>query len=315
MEIKHTIEILTKDIQDIEKLVRNLNNYTSPPQIEIDLAMSRLRHVYDLLSLISRDMKMDGLKGEPSMFSASSQAPQPGQESARKPASASSGETDGNAQVTPPQQDQQARADHQASQPEHIPAPDHSKAQSHAQAQSPAGDQGSEQGQQQTPGQQQPTAPKVSDDQEHASARLQPPAPSEEPAPSKEIKETGTTMEPDQAHKTEPKKASILAEKFASDKSINERIAPGSGTDLSSKLTGEPIDSIKRNVGINDRFLIIRELMDGDNEAFNTLVQQLDTRHHFDEAYSVIQSTFPEQMEHDGVKLLVRLSRRRYLNR
>ena len=59
MEIKHTIEILTKDIQDIENLVRNLNNYPSPPIIEIDMAMSKLRHVYELLAMISSDMKAD----------------------------------------------------------------------------------------------------------------------------------------------------------------------------------------------------------------------------------------------------------------
>jgi hypothetical protein len=146
------------------------------------------------------------------------------------------------------------------------------------------------------------------------------PADLEQPAPTTKVpgknpdtvqSETTATREKEPA----PKKASILAEKFASDKSINERIAPGTGNDLSSKLTGEPIDSIKRNIGINDRFLIIRELMDGDNDAFNNLVQKLDANQNFDEAYSLIQSSFPEQMEHEGVKLLVRLARRRYLSR
>ena len=55
MEIKHTVEILTKDIQEIEKLVRNLNNSPAPPRIELDLALSKLRNVYELLSMIRED--------------------------------------------------------------------------------------------------------------------------------------------------------------------------------------------------------------------------------------------------------------------
>ena len=49
MKYRHTIQIITKDIQDIEKLVDNFNNYSSIPAIEIDLALSKLRNIYDLL--------------------------------------------------------------------------------------------------------------------------------------------------------------------------------------------------------------------------------------------------------------------------
>ena len=59
MEIKHTVEILTKDIQEIEKLVRNLNNSPAPPRIELDLALSKLRNVYELLSMIREDVEQD----------------------------------------------------------------------------------------------------------------------------------------------------------------------------------------------------------------------------------------------------------------
>lgn len=54
MEFKHTLEIVTKDIQDIEKLVGNFKNYPKIPNIELDLALSRLRNVYDIL-LMFRD--------------------------------------------------------------------------------------------------------------------------------------------------------------------------------------------------------------------------------------------------------------------
>ena len=55
MELRHTLEILTKDIQDIEKLVGNLQNSTRESSIELDLALSKLRNVYEVLTLIKAD--------------------------------------------------------------------------------------------------------------------------------------------------------------------------------------------------------------------------------------------------------------------
>ncbi len=55
MEIRHTLEILTKDIQDIEKLVGNLQNSPEGSSIEMDLALSKLRNVYEVLTMIRED--------------------------------------------------------------------------------------------------------------------------------------------------------------------------------------------------------------------------------------------------------------------
>ena len=52
MKYKHTIEILTKDIQDAEKMIRSFRNYEKIPAIELDLAMSKLRNLYEVLSLL-----------------------------------------------------------------------------------------------------------------------------------------------------------------------------------------------------------------------------------------------------------------------
>ena len=49
MEIKYTLEIVTKDIQDIGKLVENLHNSPAGSTLELDLALSKLRNVYDIL--------------------------------------------------------------------------------------------------------------------------------------------------------------------------------------------------------------------------------------------------------------------------
>lgn len=343
MEIKHTVEILTKDIQDIEKLVRNLNNYETPPQIEIDLAMSRLRNVYDLLLLISSDLKKDKHAGqeEAGQDARGSSGTAPSSETSKATGQASAQQQESGTEQVPKQEhtptQQEVRTPQQQQTPQQDPAPQQQQPQQDSSPQQQQSPQQDPAPQQQVPPPQRQQAPQqdpAPQQQDTVSATSRavpsqesaekpeetPPAeqPSSQPAGEMKKDEAGTspgTAGSEQKKKEEAKKTSILAEKFASDKSLNEKIAPGSGHDLSSRLTGEPIDSIKRNIGINDRFLIIRELLDGNSDAFNDLVQKLDTQHHFDEAYEIIRSSFPDQMEHEGVNLLVRLSRRRYLGR
>jgi hypothetical protein len=239
MEIKHTIEILAKDIQDIEKLVRNLNNYTTPPQIELDLAMSKLRHVYELLSMISIDSKNDQLES-------STIQTEPEAETQTVSDSIEASE--------------EIREEEEVEEKEDISLVEEVV------------------------------------EKEVVEEILIP----EEPA----IQELFDA----------PKEASILAEKFETDKSLNEKIAPSNQSDLSSKIKGGPIDSIKRNIGINDRFLIIRELMNGDNEGFNQIIQKLDDCTNFNTAFTHIQTRFPDHLEHEGVKILINLSRRKFIS-
>jgi len=198
MEIKHTIEILTKDIQDIEKLVGNLQNSEDGYAIELDLALSKLRRVYDILTMIKAD-----------------------------------------------------RWNEMISQPD-------------------------------------------------------------EAAESLEVeKEPEQLSEPEQA--TEPEQeAEILAEKFSAESSINENLAGQRGKDMDTKLIGQPIDNISRNIGINDRFLIIRELLNGDSDRFINLIKSLERAGNYHDAISLLEEEFSGSSEHEGVEILAGLVKRRY---
>ena len=59
MEIKYTIEILTKDIQDIEKLVGNLQNSEDGFSHRTGPGLSKLRNVYEILTMIKADISMN----------------------------------------------------------------------------------------------------------------------------------------------------------------------------------------------------------------------------------------------------------------
>lgn len=69
MKFKNTLEIVTKDIQDIDKLISNFKNYSSLPKIELDLALSKLRNVYDILLILREssfsESVMDGKNENP----------------------------------------------------------------------------------------------------------------------------------------------------------------------------------------------------------------------------------------------------------
>ena len=235
MEIKYTIEILTKDIQDIEKLVGNIGNSKEASAIDLDLALSKLRNVYEILTMIKAD-RLHELVNEPSAEEESStelkieQEPEPGPEPEPK------------TEV----------ADAPAPEPEPKPEPE----------------------------------------------------PEPEPAPTKE---------PGADSATESADPSILAEKFSAESSINENLAGKLGNEKDAKLMGQAIDNISRNIGINDRFLIIRELFDGDSDRFTMLVNELDSAENYQAAKDILDEHFAGVMDHEGVVVLTGLLKRRYI--
>ena len=221
MELKYTIEILTKDIQDIENLVGNLQNSHEGSAIELDLALSKLRNVYEILTMI----KADRLKEL----------------------------------IHPTSQPVRASVPDPLPEPMPVPEPE--------------------------------------------------PTPEPEPIPEPEPE---PIPEPEPDSRTDPE-TGILAEQFSSESSINENLAGQRGNNVDAKLIGQPINNISRNIGINDRFLIIRELFEGNSEGFSNLVSDLDGAGSSEAANDFLQKQFAGSMEHEGVQILAGLVKRRYI--
>ena len=262
MDIKYTIEILTKDIQDIEKLVGKLQNSKDASDIELDLAMSKLRNVYEILTMI----KADRLKGlldpspedspsrEPEARVAASQEVLPEPEPAPVPEPRVEAEPE---PAAPPE-------------PETVPAPEAEATPEAETVQAPVDESKAEE------------------------------APAEKEAPPK-------------APQEQDKDPGILAEKFKAESSIDENMAETRTGQVDSALLGQPIDNIARNIGINDRFLIIRELFDGNSDDFGSLISRLDSAENYDNASKMLDEQFAGSPEHEGVEILAGLVKRRYL--
>ena len=236
MEIKHTIEILTKDIQDIEKLVGNLQNSEDGYAIELDLALSKLRNVYDILTMIKADRWNE-------MFSPPAEAIE-STEFGKEPEQFSEPE-----QATEPEQ---------TTEPEQVNEPE------------------------------QITEPEQTTEPEQAS-------------------ELNSTIAPG-----EKKEAEILAEKFSAESSINENLAGQRGQDKQKPRQSWTFTAISGTIGINDRFLIIRELLNGDSERFNNLIKSLEGAGNYQDAINLLEEEFSGSVEHEGIEILAGLVKRRY---
>ena len=260
MEIKHTIEILTKDIQDIEKLVGNLQNSEDGYTIELDLALAKLRNVYDILTMIKAD-RLHEMISQPPVVEASEKAEKE------------------QLHVSGPEQTT-----------EHDHATDHEKTTEYEQTAEP----------EQRAETDRATEPVQRTETDRAIEPLQ-------------------SIDPDQTIGSrstvtpgEKKEAEILAEKFSAESSINENLAGQRGQHMDHKLIGQPIDSISRNIGINDRFLIIRELFNGDSERFSKLINSLEGAGNYQDAISLLEKELSGSGEHEGVEILAGLVKRRY---
>ena len=125
-----------------------------------------------------------------------------------------------------------------------------------------------------------------------------------EPQPEVQVTPEPQAVAPDPA---------ILAEKFSPESSINENLAEKQGGQVDAKLVGQAIDNISRNIGINDRFLIIRELFEGDSDGFSKLLGLLDTAESYQSAAALLEEHFSGSAEHEGVEILSGLVKRRYI--
>ncbi len=338
MEIKHTVEILTKDIQEIEKLVGNLDNYEIPPQIELDLALSKLRNVYELLMMIRSDAgeeaRLSPQKTEPPVEDRSEQTgpvqtreAQAAESQSVKPQIAESqagGAQTGEAQAGEAQAGEAAPA-----------APSEPRLRESGAPQTPGPTPGDESGH--------PREQEIKPKPEHAKEKETRPAGKQEDKPAGEAESdpvpgeeqhgtrvTGKQAAPGKQADTPPpgdqqgkqqkstaekKDGEILAERFNKSSSINDEISgKREAPKVEKNLSSRPIDSISRNIGINDRFYIIRELFDGKSEGFNDLIRELDRAPNFEEAHRILEEHFGEEIGHEGVKILVNLSRRKFIS-
>lgn len=103
-----------------------------------------------------------------------------------------------------------------------------------------------------------------------------------------------------------------LGESFTKEKSVNDAVNLDN-TKLEHKLSNRPVSSIQSAIGINDRFQYIRELFDGDADAFSKTVKELDSKADIGDATKYIRENFNWEKNETSLKF-VQLVKRRFLS-
>ena len=82
--------------------------------------------------------------------------------------------------------------------------------------------------------------------------------------------------------------------------------------DVASKLQATSINGdLRQHIGINDRFMIIRNLFGGNSEAFNATMAQLNTFTDLDDALLYIQDHYSWNPDDESVKMIIDLLERK----
>jgi hypothetical protein len=77
--------------------------------------------------------------------------------------------------------------------------------------------------------------------------------------------------------------------------SVHERISDNAkDISLAAKLNKNPVEDLKKSIGINEKFSFINDLFDGDLQAYNSTIDQLNSCNNFDQANEILISTAEE---------------------
>jgi hypothetical protein len=104
-----------------------------------------------------------------------------------------------------------------------------------------------------------------------------------------------------------------LGDSFSKEKSVNELLAGDDSGKLEYKISNSPVASLKSAIGINDRYQYIRELFEGNGDAFTKAVSDLDNLNNIQEAVNYLQQNYKWKKNDTSLKF-VNLIKRRFPN-
>jgi hypothetical protein len=107
--------------------------------------------------------------------------------------------------------------------------------------------------------------------------------------------------------------AAIVADSFSHlPGSYNEQIGSmKSDDDLLNILKTKPLTNLSDAIGVNDRFMFIREIFNNNNEAYSQAISRLDKTESMKDAMAVIMSYTGDDNENEAVKQLLELVKRK----
>jgi copper chaperone CopZ len=113
--------------------------------------------------------------------------------------------------------------------------------------------------------------------------------------------------------KKKPEEKNIVADKFSGmPETFNEQLGNKTGDgDISNIIKSRPVSNLTDAIGINDKFLFVREIFNGDQLSYNEAITKLNNTDNLADAKAVIMSYTVEGDENNAVKQLLDLVKRK----
>lgn len=106
----------------------------------------------------------------------------------------------------------------------------------------------------------------------------------------------------------------IIADQFSNlGECFNEKIGNlKQEDDISQILQTKPLANLSEAIGINDKFLFIREIFSGDAQVYNEAILKLNSALSFDDARALVSAYTRDDTDADAVKQLMDLLKRKF---
>jgi len=111
-----------------------------------------------------------------------------------------------------------------------------------------------------------------------------------------------------------PVEQAIIADQFSNrPESFNEKLGSMKHEeDVLEILHAKPLSSLNEAIGINDKFLFVREIFNGDHESYHQAISKLESVGTLSDALAVIMSYTGEKSSDEAVKQLLDLIKRKF---
>lgn len=101
----------------------------------------------------------------------------------------------------------------------------------------------------------------------------------------------------------------VLGERFSREASLNERL--GHGATSEPRIKGKPVTSLKKAIGLNDKFMFARELFGNDRSRFELSLDELDRCMNLEEAITYMEKNF-QWIKNDASMKFIELVKKRF---
>lgn len=110
-----------------------------------------------------------------------------------------------------------------------------------------------------------------------------------------------------------PAESAIIADQFSQPASFNEELGSHKhGDDVLEIIRTMPLTSLAEAIGINDKFLFVREIFNGNQDVYNQALQKLESAGSLSDARAIIAGYTGEDNENEAVKQLMDLIKRKF---